>query len=352
MAPAGFDRWSRRGALAGLASVALSAGARAQTPAAAAAISSRTDIAVEIQSQVLNSFSRTSSTKQFGRLEFRGGLVLTSTEKAFGGWSGLTIEPDGKRFLAVSDDGHWLGGELTYAGGALRGIVQARMGAILASNGRELTRKRDADAEAIVLVEGTLTRGTVLIAFERNHRIGRYTIVDGVLQAPAGFLRMPPDAKQMKANRGIEAMTVMAGGPFKGSVIAFAERLSDPAGNHTGWLWINNEPKRLHLTEEGGFEITDIASLADGSLLVLERRFRWLEGVKMQLRLIGPREIGPGLVAKGEMLLSTDMTSEIDNMEGLAMHRGPRGETVLTMISDDNFNSFLQRTILLQFTLT
>ena len=38
-------------------------------------------------------------------------------------------------------------------------------------------------------------------------------------------------------------------------------------------------------------------------------------------------------------------------MEGLALHTGARGETVLTLISDDNFNHFLQRNILLQFAL-
>ena len=38
-------------------------------------------------------------------------------------------------------------------------------------------------------------------------------------------------------------------------------------------------------------------------------------------------------------------------MEGLAVHRGAGGETVLSLISDDNFNHFLQRTVFLQFTL-
>ena len=33
------------------------------------------------------------------------------------------------------------------------------------------------------------------------------------------------------------------------------------------------------------------------------------------------------------------------------MHRGAGGETVLSLISDDNFNHFLQRTVFLQFTL-
>jgi len=37
-------------------------------------------------------------------------------------------------------------------------------------------------------------------------------------------------------------------------------------------------------------------------------------------------------------------------MEGLSVHRSVGGDIVLTLISDDNF-TFLQRTLLLQFTL-
>ena len=37
-------------------------------------------------------------------------------------------------------------------------------------------------------------------------------------------------------------------------------------------------------------------------------------------------------------------------MEGLSVHRGANGETMLTLISDDNFSA-LQRTLLLQFVL-
>jgi hypothetical protein len=38
-------------------------------------------------------------------------------------------------------------------------------------------------------------------------------------------------------------------------------------------------------------------------------------------------------------------------MEGMAVHRGTGGETVVTLISDNNFNRLLQRTLFLQFTL-
>jgi hypothetical protein len=44
------------------------------------------------------------------------------------------------------------------------------------------------------------------------------------------------------------------------------------------------------------------------------------------------------------------MWQDIDNMEGLSVHTGPDGESILTLVSDDNF-SVLQRTLLLQFAL-
>jgi hypothetical protein len=37
-------------------------------------------------------------------------------------------------------------------------------------------------------------------------------------------------------------------------------------------------------------------------------------------------------------------------MEGIAVHRSPSGETIITLVSDDNFSS-LQRTLMLQFAL-
>ena len=54
-------------------------------------------------------------------------------------------------------------------------------------------------------------------------------------------------------------------------------------------------------------------------------------------------------VRAGETLLEADLAHEIDNMEGLAISRDASGTAILTLISDDNFNTALQRTLLLQF---
>jgi len=51
------------------------------------------------------------------------------------------------------------------------------------------------------------------------------------------------------------------------------------------------------------------------------------------------------------VLIYADHGYQIDNMEALAVHKDASGSVVLTLVSDDNL-SRLQRTILLQFSLT
>ncbi len=226
------------------------------------------------------------------------------------------------------------------------------IGDIAGIGGRRLTG-RDVDAESLTLLDGTLARGTVLISFERNHRIGRFPVSDRGIEPPTGYLKMPSDNRQVVAfNKGIEAVGVLRGGPLGGSVIAFAEEGYDEKRNHTGWIWpggLGGEPQRLGLTNIGDFAVTDVASLPDGSVIVLERKFRWLEGVRMRLRVIRAGLVKPGALLEGETLIEADLGSEIDNMEGLALSRDQRGQTIITLISDNNYNAMLQRNLLLQF---
>lgn len=311
---------------------------------------------IDISARPLAQFERGKpEVKRFGRLEFRGGLVLSSPSEHFGGWSGLVMAADGKSLLAVSDIGSWMTAEVVYDGKRPAGLRNARLGPLLDRSGRPLKSKRDQDAESLTLLDGTLQSGTVLIGFERLHRIGRFPVRKGEVGAPLGYLKLPADARAMRDNQGIEALAVLQGGPRKGSIVAFAERLTRGSGYHTGWIWApggSAEAQKFQLEDIDGFNVTDAASLADGSLIVLERYFRWTEGVKMRLRLVPASEVAPGARTSGRTLFQGDSGYEIDNMEGLAVHKGVAGETVLSLISDDNFNPLLQRTLLLQFTLT
>ena len=116
-------------------------------------------------------------------------------------------------------------------------------------------------------------------------------------------------------------------------------------------MWSKGEVRPLSIKSRDEYAVTDAASLPDGSLLLLERRFRVLDGVRMRIRRVLADQIKPGAVLDGEVLIEADLSQQIDNMEGLGVHQGANGETVLTILSDDNFNTLLQRTILLQFTL-
>ena len=71
----------------------------------------------------------------------------------------------------------------------------------------------------------------------------------------------------------------------------------------------------------------------------------------MRLRHIAANEIAPGARIVGRTLFQGDSSFEIDNMEGLAVHQGPAARPIVSLISDDNFNHLLQRTLFLQFTL-
>jgi hypothetical protein len=90
--------------------------------------------------------------------------------------------------------------------------------------------------------------------------------------------------------------------------------------------------------------------LRSGDLLLLERKFSLLGGVGIRIRRIALASVAPGAVIDGPAIFNADLGNEIDNMEGIDAHVTPDGETVLTLVSDDNF-SMIQRNLLLQFTL-
>jgi hypothetical protein len=104
------------------------------------------------------------------------------------------------------------------------------------------------------------------------------------------------------------------------------------------------------LRRSDNFDVSDAVLLPSGELLVLERKFSWLAGVGIRIRRIALKSVAPGAVVDGPSIFEADLGHEIDNMEGIDAHLTPEGDTVLTMVSDDNF-SLIQRTLLLQFTL-
>ena len=93
----------------------------------------------------------------------------------------------------------------------------------------------------------------------------RFDIDAAGLSPARGKVSLPKSAKNMPANGGFEAIAVLRGGPYKGKLVAFSERMRDDDGNHIGWIWQGEErPRKFYLTNDGDYDVTDAAPLPDG----------------------------------------------------------------------------------------
>ncbi|HYY39023.1 MAG TPA: esterase-like activity of phytase family protein, partial [Xanthobacteraceae bacterium] len=114
-------------------------------------------LAIEIRSERITAFDvRDHSRRQFGLLEFRGGLVLRSPYQNFGGLSAIRVAADGAHFIALSDKGAWFRGRLLYEGTRPSGIADAEMAPMLGSNGKPLAARGWYDTESIAVDGDTL----------------------------------------------------------------------------------------------------------------------------------------------------------------------------------------------------
>lgn len=302
---------------------------------------------IEVRAQAIESFDpRDTSLTQFGALRFRGGLVLTSPNRDFGGLSALRMNADGARFIALTDKGNWLRGRIVYRDGRPIAMTDAEMAPVLGPDGRPVSTRRNwYDTEALAEDGGTL-----YVGIERAHEILRFDYGRDGLRARGQPIALPPGVKSLPHNRGIECLVMPPkGAPLAGTLIAISERGLDPAGNIIGFL-IGPGGGTFAVKRTDDFDVSDCAATPRGDLLILERRFSWTRGLAVRIRRVPLARVAPRATVDGPEVIFADMGTQVDNMEGLAVHRAADGTIVLTLISDDNFSA-LQRTVLLQFTL-
>jgi len=301
-------------------------------------------VSVEIEAREIKYFDRRNPQhKQFGALEFVGGLVLQSKHKHFGGLSGLHIAQNGVSFLAHSDRGHWLRGKLKTDGDRVIGIESAEMAPMRGPDGRTLTARKWQDTESLA-VDGD----TLYVGIERVNQILRYRLSDGL--AGRGIpIQVPNGIRKLPFNQGLEALVfVPKGMPLAGSLLAISEAGLDEKGNTLAFIIGGPMPGTFTIRRTDEYEVSDAAISPTGHLVIVERYFRWISGIHLRIRAIPLSEIKPGAVAEGKVLLTADNNFDIDNMEALAITKNTSGQIVLTLLSDNNFNLF-QRTILLRF---
>ncbi|MFQ3455692.1 esterase-like activity of phytase family protein [Bradyrhizobium sp. UFLA01-814] len=307
-------------------------------------------VSIDVNARPLPSFdTRDRARTRFGALEYRSGLILTSSFSGFGGLSALRLDPKGERFIAVSDQGSWFTGRIVYRGREMVGLDDVEAAPLLGADGRPITVTRGwYDSESLAL-DGSFA----YVGLERVNQVLRFDFAKGFTRARGEVVPLPAAARKLPNNKGLEGLVFVpkaTGQLLAGTLIAFSERGLDANGNLIAFLVGGKTPGQFSIRRSENFDISDAVLLPSGGLLILERKFSWFGGVGIRIRRLALSDIAPGALVDGPAIFSADLGNEIDNMEGIDAHVTEEGETVLTMVSDDNF-SLIQRNLLLQFTL-
>lgn len=280
---------------------------------------------------------------------WRGGIVMSSPDTSFGGLSGVTFTGPGQRIAMVSDTGNFISGLVLYdQDGLPLGLGGVEITAIQNSGGQDLPRQFARDAEAIETIYRDGAPAAVRVGFENLTRVADFELTGGRPGGAAREVAIPEWIEQLRTNASLESVCIAPpASPVAGSTVLIMENAPDTEA-HPGFMLGNRDRGELSLSRSPGVYPTDCAFLPDGDLLVLERGTS-VFSFTMQVRRIPAADVQPGRELTGEVIL-TASGGDIDNMEGLAVHAGPDGDTRITIVSDDNFNDW-ERSLLLEFSL-
>lgn len=273
-----------------------------------------------------------------GALTYLGGVALSSSDGAFGGFSSMSVAGD--RFTLLSDGGNIVRFRMD---GGFR-VSEPWFGDLPAGPGLGWD-KSDRDSESMAVDPAS---GQVWVGFERANQIWRYA---PGLTAPAASAAPPAMAGWMD-NGGAESLARLRDGRFL--VIAETDRRHGGAARNA--LIFSGDPVahpdsgfRFGYLPPAGYDPSDAAELPDGRVLVINRKLAMPFAWSAVLTLIDPRGFKPGAIVAGREIARFAAPLTVDNFEGLAVTR-EGGATILWMVSDDNL-FVLQRTLLMKFRL-
>lgn len=287
---------------------------------------------------------------QVGQLHYMGGLKITSPKSRFGGISSFVISPDGQQILAISDRGLWLVADMIYGeDNHLVGMKNARMAPLKTIGDKKEPRVQD--AEAVTAVDGS----GYVVAFESPHTL-RYFQADqpydfgSLFSARAQKVtfapRLPDSYAALPDNLGIEALTTLP----DGRMLAFSENTltTDGKTRTEGWIIGHGKVEAVSYEISPTYRPTDMATLPNGDILVLERHFSLAKGMAARLVRLPALSIKAGKILKGELIADLAYPFNMDNMEALAVRQNEAGETLIYIMSDNNYNR-LQRNLVMMF---
>jgi hypothetical protein len=198
------------------------------------------------------------------------------------------------------------------------------------------------DAEALVRDRD----GSFIVSFEQVHRLWRYPPAPAAFSFAAQSLPTPAELAKAPSNGGLEAVAVLP----DGRLLVITEEYENPDGSLKGWLIEKDQFASIAYLPSEGFRPTDLAAMADGDVLVLERHYSLTNGWAARIKWLSREQLGAGALLSGHEIARLEPPSIVDNFEGIAVREDPEAGTLVYLISDDNYSS-LQRTLLLQFRL-
>ena len=256
--------------------------------------------------------------------------VLNKGDPNFGGLSGISMSDDGKFFVAISDRANYFKGR-TIRDDAKK-LVDLKIlerGKILDSKGRELSGK-NTDSESIIRSKDD----GYYVSFESNNRI----MFHPKLSEPGQFLPKHVDFQRLRYNDGIEALAVNT----SGQVYAIPEMPPNGDKFHPIYKFRENKWQLITTVQIGDdFKVSEAEFIDDNNLILLERKFTFLDGFKIRIRrLIFDQD----KIKSTQILLESDPW-EFFNLEGLSKWQDEHGNTYITLVSDNQFSPLLKTEI-------
>jgi hypothetical protein len=275
---------------------------------------------------------------RLGALTYLGGLSLTSSDPAFGGFSSMRVA--GERFTLLSDGGNLvafsMGADLRPRDVRFADLPGPGTGAI----------KRHRDSESLTWDPQT---GRAWVGFENRNAIWRYD--ESMTRAERNI--RPAAMADWSIAGGPEAMVRLRSGRFL--VISETAR---PRGRPDARIALRfagdpteskSPPERLAYVPPADYDPTDMAELPDGRLLVLNRQLSLSGLFTAKLVLLDMRGARAGAVVRGVELATFERPVQHDNFEALAITR-EGADTIVWIASDDN-GEIWEQSLLLKFRL-
>ncbi|WP_448662239.1 esterase-like activity of phytase family protein [Sphingomonas sp. CJ20] len=282
---------------------------------------------------------RDPAERRVGALTYLGGVVLTSPDPAFGGFSSMRLVGD--RFTLLSD----MGNLVSFRMGPDWQVRDAVFGDLPGGPGTGWV-KADRDAESMTRDPAT---GTVWVGFEKYNAIYRYDAAFSRVEASVA----PPAMADWSEAGGPESMARLRNGHF--IVISETSRPKGRPQARIGLRFAGDpttskaKPVPFAYVPPAGYNPTDLVELDDGRMLVLNRRFAIPSLFTAKLTLIDLRGLAAGGVVRGRELATFEAPLVHDNFEAMALAR-EGADTILWIASDDNLEAW-EQSLLLKFRL-